>query len=87
LTLGSELAVPVFDSKFVKLLDAGASIDQHLLERLAALGITEVLVESTVPHIVRRPTRPLPAGVHVRPGGFRPEQRSTVAAGAGPSSR
>jgi len=45
LTLGSKLAVAVFDQNLRKLLHAGATIDDHVLEHFQARGITSVLVE------------------------------------------
>jgi hypothetical protein len=69
LTPGSILATAIFDTHFTKLLDAGATIDQHLIDRLIALGISDVVVESTAENIVRRTMKPMPSGVRVRPRG------------------
>ena len=60
LTPGSVLVTPVFDEHLTKLLDAGTSVDQHLINRLQARGITEVVVESSAEAIVSRPPKPLP---------------------------
>jgi hypothetical protein len=67
LTPGSTLAIPVFDQHFVKLLDVGSTIDQRLLDRLKAMGISEVTVESSATKIVHRPATILPAGIEVQP--------------------
>jgi hypothetical protein len=37
---GSVLATPVFDEHLFKLLDAGTTIDQYLIDRLGVLGVT-----------------------------------------------
>jgi hypothetical protein len=66
LTPGSILMTPVFDAHMAKLLDAGVSIDEHLIDRLKALGVTEVVVESAIERIVKRRATPLPSGVSVR---------------------
>jgi hypothetical protein len=55
LTPGSVLVTAVFDKQHVKLLHAGAIVDQHLINRLQALGITEVIVDRNVDRIVRQP--------------------------------
>ena len=69
LTPGSVLVTPVFDDHLAKLLDAGAIVDQSLIDRLQLLGITEVVVEDSVEHIVNLPRKVLPEGVHVEPEG------------------
>jgi hypothetical protein len=67
LTPGSVLATSIFDTRFAKLLDAGAVIDQHLIERLGTFGITEVMVERAAQQVVKRPKMTLPSGVELRP--------------------
>jgi len=61
---------PVFDDHLAKLLDAGAIVDQPLIDRLQLLGITEVVVEDSVEPIVNRPRKILPEGVHGEPEGM-----------------
>jgi hypothetical protein len=68
LTPGSVSATPIFDSQFTKLLEAGTTIDQHLIDRLVAMGITEVAVESAAESVVRQRTKPLPLPSGVRVG-------------------
>jgi hypothetical protein len=66
LTPGSVLVTPVLDEHLVKLLDAGAIVDRHLIDRLKALGITEVVVESSAETIVSPPQKHFPTRVHER---------------------
>jgi hypothetical protein len=63
---GSVLVTPVFDNHNAKLLDAGTSIDQHLIDRLEALGITEVTVDDTAKSIAKRPSAQVPSGIQVQ---------------------
>ncbi len=71
LTPGTVLATSIFDERFSKLLDAGAEIDEHLIERLGAFGITEVIVESAAQAVVKRPNMSLPSGAKSRSTGSR----------------
>src|SRR6266404_7201792 len=64
---GTVLATPLFDDRFAKLLDAGATIDQHLIDRLTSFGITEVAIESAAECITKQPMTPLPSGVPAQP--------------------
>jgi hypothetical protein len=52
LTPGSTLAVSVFDKDYRKLLQAGARIDEHVLDHFKQRGITSVLVESRAGEVV-----------------------------------
>ena len=62
---GSILAAAVLDDNLTKLIDAGVSVDKHLIERLQAHGITEVVVENSPEVIVKHSPKPLPAEQHV----------------------
>jgi hypothetical protein len=52
LTPGSVLVTPVFDEHRFKLIDAGTTIDQYLIDRLRLLGITEVAVDNAAESVV-----------------------------------
>jgi hypothetical protein len=65
LTPGSVLATSIFDTHSQKLLDADTAIDQHLLDRLGALGITEVMVESAAETVTKPLETSSPSGVKV----------------------
>jgi PilZ domain len=67
LTPGSVLMTPAFDEHLIKLLDAGAVVDQHLIDRLQSLGITEVVVERPVKKTAHRPATMSPETIQVEP--------------------
>jgi len=69
LTPGCVLMTPAFDEHLVKLLDAGAVVDRHLIDRLQSLGITEVVVQRSVKTITRRLRMTSPEGAHDEPEG------------------
>ena len=62
LTPGSVLAAPVLDERLVKLLDAGSTVDRHVIDRLKAFGITDVVIESSAETIVSPPPKHLLTG-------------------------
>ena len=68
LTPGSVLATPIYDERYVKLLDTGIMVDQHFLDRLKERGITEVRVKSAAIQVVA-PNEPAPSGISVHPKG------------------
>jgi hypothetical protein len=63
---GNVLVTPVLDEHLVKLLDAGTMVDQQHIDRLKALGITEVVIESSAETIVNLPPNHLVTGVQER---------------------
>jgi hypothetical protein len=67
LTPNSVLVTPVFDEHLFKLVDAGVTVDQYLIERLRLLGITEVVIESSAESIVSECQITGPAGERVQP--------------------
>jgi hypothetical protein len=62
LTPGSVLITPVFDDQLFKLVDAGVTVDQYLIDRLQLLGITEVVIESSAESILSELENTEPAG-------------------------
>jgi hypothetical protein len=61
-TSGSVLALPAFDDRRLKLLDKGTVLNQQLIDRLKAAGITEVDIEYTAEIVASHDPHFLPSG-------------------------
>jgi len=67
LTPGDTLVEPVFSEGLTKLLGSGCAVSEHLINRLAERGVTEVVIQIPAEHIEKQQRRAaLPASSNTR---------------------